>query len=211
MQKSSIYLFIFCVTQEVNNTSIYFIFASFFGHTYKSSELHHIYLTSCSTSLRFTMKLVVFLFACLAFASSSPEQEWANFKLKFGKGYRSLAHEAERKAIFMTSLEKIETHNAKFDAGLTTYKQGINYYSDWTWEEFKDVILMEEQSSQRNHPKKASILAKEKPQTKFESSKDWTSIMGYVKNQGHCGSCWAFGAIGVMESAWYLGNFYFWF
>merc|ERR1711963_927428 len=97
-------------------------------------------LTSCSTPLRFTMKLVVFLFACLAFASSSPEQEWANFKLKFGKGYRSLAHEAERKAIFMTSLEKIESHNAKFEVGLTTYKQGINYYSDWTWEAVKGVI-----------------------------------------------------------------------
>merc|ERR1711976_1009277 len=114
--------------------------------------------TSCSTPLRFTMKLVVFLFACLAFASSSTEQEWANFKLKSGKGYRSLAHEAERKAIFMTSLEKIESHNAKFEAGLTTYKQGINYYSDWTWEEFKDVILMEEQSSQRSHPKKSFHL-----------------------------------------------------
>ena len=85
------------------------------------------------------MKLFIFVLAFVAIANCSPEQEWENFKIKFEKGFKSLVEETERKAIFMENLDKVESHNAKFEAGLTTYKKGINQYSDWTWEEFKEI------------------------------------------------------------------------
>ena len=44
----------------------------------------------------------------------------------------------------MTTLEEVEAHNAKYDVGLSTYKQGINFYADWTWDEFKNTVLMRE-------------------------------------------------------------------
>ena len=116
------------------------------------------------------MKLLIFaFFAFFTIVNCSSEQEWQNFKLKFEKGFKSIGHETERKVIFMENLREIESHNAKFEAGLTTYKKGINYYSDWTWEEFKDVVLMKEQVSRRNvhHPNRGS---EEKIAGNFETS-----------------------------------------
>jgi hypothetical protein len=41
------------------------------------------------------------------------------------------------------------------------------------------------------------------PTEDLKSSIDWRKIGGvtYVKNQGHCGSCWTFATCGAMESA----------
>ena len=79
-------------------------------------------------------------------ATLSRDAQWEEFKLTFKKGYRNLEQESERKAIFMAHLDAIETHNAKFEAGLSTYKQGINQFSDITFDEFQNTVLMREQS-----------------------------------------------------------------
>ena len=71
----------------------------------------------------------------------SQDFEWENFKVKFKKSYRSLSHELERKSIFLSTLESIEEHNAKYELGLSTYFQGVNFYSDWTWEEFERILM----------------------------------------------------------------------
>ena len=92
------------------------------------------------------MKLFILALA-LAVVNCSYDQEWENFKLKFEKGFRSNVHETERKAVFIENLREIEKHNGRFEIGLTTYKKGINFYSDWTWDEFKNVVLMREQVS----------------------------------------------------------------
>ena len=80
----------------------------------------------------------------LTAASVSRESQWEEFKLKSKKGYRSLEQESERKAIFMDKLDVIENHNVKYAAGLSTYMQGVNQFSDLTFEEFQNSVLMRE-------------------------------------------------------------------
>ena len=72
---------------------------------------------------------------------SFSEIKWVEFKENFEKKYESPEHEVERKEIFLSTLEEVEKHNMKFEQGLSTYKQGINYFSDWTWDEFQTKYL----------------------------------------------------------------------
>ena len=86
---------------------------------------------------------IIFLvsFAHCGKIEDSKDQQWENFKLKFDKQYKNLDHEFERKSIFLSTLESIEKHNVKYEQGISTYYQGVNSFSDWTWDEFKSQYL----------------------------------------------------------------------
>merc|ERR1712001_123482 len=100
---------------------------------------------SCLQQLDKMRGFIIALALISACAAVSRDAQWEEFKLTFKKGYRNLDQESERKAIFMAHLDAIETHNAKFEAGLSTYKQGINQFSDITFDEFQNTVLMKEQ------------------------------------------------------------------
>jgi len=137
-------------------------------------------------------------------AAVSCDAQWEEFKLKFKKSYRSLEQESERKDIFMDKLDVIEKHNVKYAAGLSTYMQGVNQFSDLTFEEFQNTVLMREVQDVSVETEKVTKKApKYHPDTK---GIDYTYAMGAVKNQGQCGSCWAFGAVGTVEAQWAIAG-----
>ncbi|MDN4175937.1 hypothetical protein QWY28_23535, partial [Nocardioides sp. SOB77] len=65
------------------------------------------------------------------------EAKFHEFKLKHKKTYKDPAEETKRFAIFKDNLRAIESHNALYEQGLVSYKQGINQFADVTAEEFK--------------------------------------------------------------------------
>ncbi|TVU08829.1 hypothetical protein EJB05_42244 [Eragrostis curvula] len=63
------------------------------------------------------------------------------WKAKHGKTYNSIDEEEFRYALFKEALRFIDKHNAAADAGASTYRLGLNPFTDLTDEEFRRGML----------------------------------------------------------------------
>jgi len=117
---------------------------------------------------------------------------WNAFKIDFNKVY-SPEEEAHRLVAFKDNVETIYRHNAE-QAPTQGWTMGINEYSDMSSEEFSAM---------------QGFRAGDKPQgelvhlneTDVPATVDWTTkgAVNPIKNQGQCGSCWAFGTVASVE------------
>jgi len=63
-----------------------------------------------------------------------PVEQWKAFKAEHGKSY-SDEEDAKRFEIFKENIKMVEEHNKKYENKETTYKMGINKFSDYFPEE----------------------------------------------------------------------------
>merc|ERR1711992_26690 len=142
------------------------------------------------------------LFCLAACASVDRNQQWEEFKGTFRREFRDLKHESERRQVFESNLDFIEYHNAKFEKGLSSYKMGINQFTDMTYEEFSNMMLMEPRYNMQATSDEVSEM--KKPKSSTPSHHDWRDegVLNDVKDQASCGSCWAFSTVGSTEAAW---------
>ncbi|XP_027911567.1 ervatamin-B-like [Vigna unguiculata] len=110
-----------------------------------------------------------------------------------GKVYKNTAEKEKRFQIFKDNVEFIESFNA---AGNKPYKLGVNHFADLTVEEFK---------ASRNGFKKPHEFSttpfKYENVTAIPAAIDWRKkgAVTPIKNQGQCGSCWAFSTVAATE------------
>jgi len=131
-------------------------------------------------------------------AESNPDGAFENFVKRFGKSYVDEAERAIRFAIFKVNLAKVEAENAKSHS----YKLGINEFSDLTDEEFLSNHLGMLDTMEARGLK--HIGTHKYSGADLPASIDWVAEgkVTPVKNQAHCGSCWAFSTTGAVEGAW---------
>jgi len=124
-------------------------------------------------------------------------QQFQLFKDKFSKVYTTAAEERLRFGIFLRNLAEVEAHN---QAG-SSYTRGINEWSDLTHTEWSDIYLGGYKHIATHSKTQASEVAVPSVED-LPDSKDWRDegVVTPVKNQGQCGSCWAFGTTEQIES-----------
>jgi len=115
---------------------------------------------------------------------------------EFGKDYAGDEY-SKREALFNEELQAVRQHNIEYKEGKHTWWAAVNEYSDWTELEFKKIKSGKAPHNIHDHPKIQLSKIESNP-----TSIDWRekNVVTPVKNQGGCGSCWAFSATEVVES-----------
>jgi len=124
---------------------------------------------------------------------------WKLWKELHGKRYLD-AEEHVRRAIWEDSLNKVQEHNLQADLGQHTYWLSMNKFADMTVVEFSKMMngynmTMRGQREQHRHE------FNRQSNVQLPDTVDWRTE-GYVtevKDQGQCGSCWAFSTTGSLE------------
>ncbi|GFR15900.1 cathepsin L [Trichonephila clavata] len=122
---------------------------------------------------------------------------WIRYKMAYHKHYRG-EENVMRRRTFFENLISILKHNLDELKGLKSFKKGLNKYSDLTHQEYMkylngfkimpDVIV--------NSTDWIPLVNIDLP-----DQVDWREkgLVTPVKDQGMCGSCWAFSSTGSLE------------
>jgi C1A family cysteine protease len=131
-------------------------------------------------------------------AASPLAIRFEQWKMHMNKFYLSQEHEAYRLSVFADNVAYIEAENAR----QSEYTLGETFFADFTQEEFASRYLgyVNADRVEQNFDDEEQAV----PNAAFT----WQGkgVITPVKNQGSCGSCWAFSTTGTVEGYWAINK-----
>ncbi|XP_048630729.1 probable cysteine protease RD21C [Brassica napus] len=161
-----------------------------------------------STPIKFTTLALVTLSVLLASSSlgvvtakadhrnSEEVKMFERWLVENHKNYNGLGEKDKRFEIFMDNVKFVQEHNSVPNQ---SYELGLTRFADLTNEEFRAIYLRSKMERTRDSVKSERYL--HNVGDKLPDEVDWRAkgAVVPVKDQGSCGSCWAFSAIGAVE------------
>ncbi|KAG3132848.1 hypothetical protein PI124_g20004 [Phytophthora idaei] len=145
--------------------------------------------------------------------SASELQTWeafVDYALDYEKSYRYDANDQDlvqlRFRAFATNLDRIQVHNGAYERGEHSFTLGLNELADLTDAEYKQRLSYRGRDSKTSGAPETFVNPENVED--LPATWDWRehNTVTPVKNQGQCGSCWAFSAVAAMESAYALST-----
>jgi cathepsin L len=132
-------------------------------------------------------------------ALRSMDMDWAQYKQQFGKTYNGESEDAEREAVFNQNKQMWGQHESGAILGATVF-------SDLTAEEFASMPIRGFASGEASGLPKVGVH--EFQGEELAAAVDWSTrgAVTPVKNQGQCGSCWAFSSTGGLEGSYQISS-----
>uniref|UniRef100_M4BVA6 Cysteine protease n=1 Tax=Hyaloperonospora arabidopsidis (strain Emoy2) TaxID=559515 RepID=M4BVA6_HYAAE len=147
--------------------------------------------------------------------NSSEQQTWeafVDYALDYEKDYLLTENEDDlvqlRFRAFATNCKRIQLHNEAYEREEVSFTLGLNELADLSDSEYKQRLQYHHQHHSKRKAQAVETFSKPHDFSDVPETWDWRThnVVTPVKNQGQCGSCWAFSAVAAMESAYALST-----